>query len=283
MLIQSNKSIRKEGENTRVTDYKKITELNRDDILLLDSIENGTRTIFVSDLAKQLNKVLYNSSVSTIPVPLRRKIYRGKYLGDVITDAQREKIRDGSFDDMYPGDYWIIHGRVWRIADFDTWIRTRNGQNEPIETHHVVLINEQPFSGYNMNDTNTSSGGWYNSKMFNVHLDSILNQVINDFGSQSIMSHPRNQLDGRNHQVQIDIPTCAMVTGTNINSANVTIPYSCQLAYASLDPEWFSYCSLQDSYEYGFYCIFSLRELTKQEATGTNFWVKVMICVSGGN
>jgi hypothetical protein len=37
-------------------------------------------------------------------------IYRGKYLGDTYTDAQKEAIANGSFDGLFVGDYWRING-----------------------------------------------------------------------------------------------------------------------------------------------------------------------------
>ena len=34
--------------------------------------------------------------------------FRGKYLGDHVTEEQFAHIADGSFEDLYVGDYWEI-------------------------------------------------------------------------------------------------------------------------------------------------------------------------------
>ena len=41
---------------------------------------------------------------------MHRNVFRGKNLGEFITDEQLAAIRDGSFDDLYVGDYWEING-----------------------------------------------------------------------------------------------------------------------------------------------------------------------------
>ena len=46
-------------------------------------------------------------------------IYRGKYLGDTVTAEQAAAIADGSFEDLFIGDYWTMGGVNYRIADFD--------------------------------------------------------------------------------------------------------------------------------------------------------------------
>lgn len=48
---------------------------------------------------------------------MHRNIFRGKHLGESITEEQLEVIRDGSFADLYVGDYWEINGVKYRIAD----------------------------------------------------------------------------------------------------------------------------------------------------------------------
>ena len=51
-------------------------------------------------------------------------IYRGECLGNTITDEQAAAIADGSFEDLFIGDYWTMGGVNYRIADFDYWYRT---------------------------------------------------------------------------------------------------------------------------------------------------------------
>lgn len=56
---------------------------------------------------------------------MHRNIFRGKSLGESITAEQLEVIRDGSFRDLYVGDYWEINGTKYRIADIHPDIAIR--------------------------------------------------------------------------------------------------------------------------------------------------------------
>lgn len=56
---------------------------------------------------------------------MHRNIFRGKHLGESITEEQLEVIRDGSFADLYVGDYWEINGTKYRIADIHPDIAIR--------------------------------------------------------------------------------------------------------------------------------------------------------------
>ena len=45
--------------------------------------------------------------------------FRGANLGSSLTEAQLRSINNGSFKNLYLGDYWIINGIRWRIIDFN--------------------------------------------------------------------------------------------------------------------------------------------------------------------
>ena len=64
-------------------------------------------------------------------------IYRGKSLGTSVTEAQYTQIANGTFDDMFIGDYWTIGGTDWVICDFDYYYRC--GETD-ISKHHVVMM-----------------------------------------------------------------------------------------------------------------------------------------------
>jgi hypothetical protein len=95
-------------------------------------------------------------------------IYRGKYLGDEVTADQYIAIAAGTFDDMYIGDYWIIHDDLtnkditWRIAHFDYWLHC--GDTETT-THHVVVVPDTILYSAPMNKTNVTTGGYIHSLM----------------------------------------------------------------------------------------------------------------------
>lgn len=82
-------------------------------------------------------------------------IYRGKNLGTSVTATQWEAIADGSFTDLYIGDYWTIGGVNWRIAAFDYYL---NSGDTDLTTHHAVIVPDTCL--YNAQMQNTSSGGY---------------------------------------------------------------------------------------------------------------------------
>ena len=51
--------------------------------------------------------------------------YRGKDLGSAVTDAQWAAIKDGTFQDLYIGDFWTIGDVTYRIAAFDYSVHIR--------------------------------------------------------------------------------------------------------------------------------------------------------------
>lgn len=52
---------------------------------------------------------------------MHRNIYRGKNLGDHVTDEQVTAMRNGTFNDLFIGDYWKINSITWDIAFLPMW------------------------------------------------------------------------------------------------------------------------------------------------------------------
>lgn len=90
-------------------------------------------------------------------------IFRGKFLGDRVTDEQYSCISDGSFKNLFIGDYWTIGGVNYRIAGFDYYYRC--GDTD-FNQHHAVIVPDVPLYTYKMNDTATTNGGYVGSKMY---------------------------------------------------------------------------------------------------------------------
>jgi hypothetical protein len=97
--------------------------------------------------------------------------YRGKYLGDTVTDAQAAAIADGNFNDLYVGDYWTIGGVNYRIADLNYWKGIGNGTK--CTTNHVVIVPDTILNTGKMNNTATVSGGYINSLMKSKTLNTL--------------------------------------------------------------------------------------------------------------
>lgn len=113
-------------------------------------------------------------------------VYRGKNLGTSVTAAQWAAIADGSFTDLYIGDYWVIDGVNWRIAAFDYYYKTGDVS---CTTHHVVIVPDTYLYPHVMNDTNITTGGYIGSKMYTEGLVQAKTTINSAFGSSHILSH----------------------------------------------------------------------------------------------
>ena len=95
-------------------------------------------------------------------------IYRGKYLGNSVSTAQYTAIRNGTFEDLFIGDYWTIGNINYRIAAFDYFFNTGDIN---CTTHHVVIVPDKCLYTAKMNDTDTTQGGYAGSKMYRTELN----------------------------------------------------------------------------------------------------------------
>ena len=106
-----------------------------------------------------------------------------------------EHIADGTFKDIFPGDYITkqvtISGTAytvnWIVADCDYWIN-KGDQNNGMETHHVVIVPQQPIFNANMNATNTTEGGYMGSRMFRETIPACATGIVNAFGASHILT-----------------------------------------------------------------------------------------------
>lgn len=113
-------------------------------------------------------------------------IYRGKNLGNSVTQDQWNAIEAGTFDDLYIGDYWVIGGVNWRIAAFDYYYNTGD---TAFTKHHVVIVPDGSLYSHNMNDTNITTGAYMGSKMYTEGLEQAKTTINNAFGSSHVLSH----------------------------------------------------------------------------------------------
>ncbi len=146
-------------------------------------------------------------------------IYRGKNLGTAFTAAQSAAIRDGSFKDLYIGDYWTIDGTVYRIADFDYFLRS--GDTE-CTAHHAVIVPDVNMDSQKMNDSNVTTGAYVGSKMYTTNMATAKAKIKADFGSSHILAHREylanavangKQSAGAWYDSEIELMTESMVYG----------------------------------------------------------------------
>ena len=112
-------------------------------------------------------------------------IFRGKYLGSAVTTEQYNAISDGTFDDLYVGDYWTIGGINYRIACFNYYYNTGD---TALTANHAVIVPDTVLYDHVMNDTNIITGAYVGSKMYVSGLNSAKNTINNAF-SGHVVSH----------------------------------------------------------------------------------------------
>lgn len=138
------------------------------------------QTGILAPVREEIAPLLFNNAGA------HNAIYRGKNLGTSVTSAQWAAIADGSFKDLYIGDYWVISGVNWRIAAFDYYLTTGD---TACNTHHVVIVPDSNLYTHVMNDTNITTGGYVGSKMYTEGLAQALTTIETAFGASHILSH----------------------------------------------------------------------------------------------
>lgn len=139
---------------------------------------------------------IYNTHVASI-APADQKVddfaaihhrntYRGRNLGNSFTAAQKAAIRNGTFEGLYVGDYWVINGVTWRIVDINYWLGTGDVE---CTTPHLVIMPDTPLYDAPMNDTNTTAGGYVGSKMYTANLENAKSMINSAFGAGYILNH----------------------------------------------------------------------------------------------
>lgn len=113
-------------------------------------------------------------------------IFRGKYLGDHVTNEQWAAIKAGTFDDLYIGDYWTIGGVDYVIAAFNYYLNTC--WSPTVTANHVTIVPRKNMYTHVMNDTNVTTGAYVGSKMYSSGLNSAKTTIANAFGSAHILT-----------------------------------------------------------------------------------------------
>lgn len=113
--------------------------------------------------------------------------FRGKNLGNAVTSSQSSAIQNGSFSDIYVGDYWVINGTTYRVAGCNVFLHTGDsvdlGHNVVVVPDACILNGDGQTTHY-WNDTDTTTGGYIGSKMYKDTIpNKVLPKISNDFGS----------------------------------------------------------------------------------------------------
>jgi len=102
-------------------------------------------------------------------------------------------IADGTFADIYPGDYIIksitVNGTTynvkWVVGGINTLLYTANA----LKSNHLVMVPEGIIGTAPMNDTNTTEGGYAGSKMFTETIPLYAAAITAAFGASHVVKH----------------------------------------------------------------------------------------------
>lgn len=183
---------------SKIIDYSAAAALDVSAVFLINNGADGTQKIVANKLLQALAEI-------SDDVQIHRNVWGGRNLGASVTAEQWAQINAGTFHGMLIGDYWVIGGVKWMIADFDYWLHcgwqdnvTGNGE---CTKHHVNIIPETILYNAKMNETNIVTGAYIGSQMYTANLEQAKTTINNAFGSAHILNH-REQLanaatDGR--------------------------------------------------------------------------------------
>lgn len=171
-------------------------------------------------------------------------------------------ISDGSFSDIYIGDYFTLSGSIenvpcfveqtsddgtkslvestqtvtyntkFRIAGLDTYLNTGD---KAFTQHHAVIVPDGGIGSNRMNSTNTTTGGYTGSCMFtsvlpvyNTHLDAKLNNHL--LSHREILSSSATNSTANNwewHDIKINLMSEPEVYGSSLwgNKYDVGVNY----------------------------------------------------------
>lgn len=160
----------------KMTEYTEATRFDANDILIKDGT-NGTKKIKVANAASEF--------AGLVSAAQHRNVFRGKNLGTTITAAQKTAISNGTFDDLFIGDYWTINGTRYDIADMDYWY---NCGDTAFTRHHLVMIPNAALYNAKMNETNTTEGGYVGSDMYTTNLAQAKTKITTDFDTM-LLTH----------------------------------------------------------------------------------------------
>ena len=174
----------------KFTDLSVITEAPDSAVLLIHD-GSGVKQISAANLKKDVKGLIDTAqaminTIATTGAGAHNAIYRGKYLGSAVTEAQYAAIAAGTFEDMYIGDYWTIGGVNYRIAAFDYYYRTGDTS---CDTHHITLVPDGNMYTHVMNDTNITTGAYVGSKMYTEGLTQAKTTINSAFGEAHVLNH----------------------------------------------------------------------------------------------
>lgn len=197
----------------KFSEYPSVTKLTDDQIMLVDGT-TGTRKIQA--------KTAVLAGLELTNAINKRNIFRGKNLGSSFTSAQKAAIQNGTFEDLWLGDYWVIDGVTWRIVDFDYWYGT--GDVKTLN-HHLIIMPDSALYDAQMNTSATTASGYSGCNLRVTGLSTAATKIKAAFGAENILAH-REYLTTT---VTGGIPTAGAWKETNVEIPSEIMMYGCPI------------------------------------------------------
>lgn len=137
-----------------------------------------------------LNKLSNKKGAVEKNAGAHNSLFRGRDITELYYDGTlSEQIANGTFDDIFVGDYIIgkTSKTKYLVADINYYLNCGN-DNLILTDNHLVMIPEKIMGKSKMNDSRTTSGGYIGSKMYTTYLQHYKDIIISDFG-ENIITH----------------------------------------------------------------------------------------------
>lgn len=210
------------------------------------------------------------SWITDIP-EMHKNIFRGNNLGSEVTAAQLSAIQNGTFSDLYVGDYWTIPVTVngtelsvnWRIADIDYYYNRGNG-NTPLTTHHLLIVPDICLYKARMHSSNIEV--YYpNTEMYTTNL-ALAKQVVNTAFPNMVLHYYEVYGTAYNaiatYETTVELLYPLMVTGSTLAMEDSVVGTTRTQSYLQL-------------------ALFSMCPKYIPDATGETYWLRERPNVEG--
>lgn len=190
----------------------KTTTASSDATILFEDGEHKYATGF-----GDLPYIMAENHIFNEEMPQRKNLFRGKNLGSVLTETQLKAINDGTFNDLFLGDYWEINNIRWRIVDMDYWYRIDGKIGTP--RHHLVIMPDKALS------PNDDGSGFANTSITGGYVGSPLRTVITrDIKAKVLESFSENIVYGHGGTIMCTAITNNIPTGYGMISSTIEAP-----------------------------------------------------------
>lgn len=232
-----------------------VTELANKDKITVDGVK---KYVLFENLVKSINAYNATNNPPAEPQPsfptttdeyfdalekfatveMRRNHYRGRNLGSTMTTEQAQGIKDGTFKGLFVGDYWVVNGKKYIVADFNYYgaglMKASSAQNYFLPNHLLLFVPPtadrklQYISGSPDVTLNTYDYYHTNLRMWAMDNGILYNEIVNDLSAIYSSIVPvgvwryainRNEVNSVNSAIYYDVlypPSQSMIFGYNV-------------------------------------------------------------------